>query len=148
MPDVEFAFLADAAEARPGHKFHVLGGGISRLGGPVFPLRHHHLAVVCGLLVTASELDLDHDLRFVLLGPDGEELSSVQAKIRVSGPHDGREGIVTFAFDLWNLTFPRPGDYSLRILVDGSEQKRLPILVQRRAASGALPPFSVPEGRA
>lgn len=148
MPDVEFAFLADAAEARPGQKFHVLGGGISRLGGPSFPLRHPHVAIVVGLLVTAAELDVDHALGFVLTGPGGEELSSAQAKLRVSGPHDGRDGIVTFAVDLWNLTFPRPGDYSIRILVDGSERKRLPIVVQRRPGTTALPPFAVPEGRA
>ena len=28
MPDIEYAFLADAAETQPGQKFHVLGGGV------------------------------------------------------------------------------------------------------------------------
>jgi hypothetical protein len=26
MPEIEYAFLADAAEVQPGQKFHVLGG--------------------------------------------------------------------------------------------------------------------------
>ena len=28
-----------------------------------------------------------------------------------------------------NVTFPAPGDYSFRILVNGSERKRLPLLI-------------------
>ena len=53
MPDIDFAFLADAAETVPGQKFHVLGGGVARIGGRRFPLRHPHLALVIGLQVTA-----------------------------------------------------------------------------------------------
>ena len=37
MPDIDFAFLADAAETVPGQKFHVLGGGIARIGGRSCP---------------------------------------------------------------------------------------------------------------
>jgi hypothetical protein len=36
MPDIDFAFLADAAETLPGQKFHVLGGGVARIGGRSF----------------------------------------------------------------------------------------------------------------
>jgi hypothetical protein len=46
--------------------------------------------------------------------------------------------VLTFSIDLWNLTFPAPGDYSFRLLVNGSERKRLPLLVLKPAdgASG------------
>ena len=71
MPEIDYAFLADAAETQPGHKFHVLGGGITRIGGRTFPLRHPHLALVVGLLVTAPETEREHELRIVLLDPDG-----------------------------------------------------------------------------
>jgi len=37
--------------------------------------------------------------------------------------------VLTFSIDLWNLTFAAPGDHSFRILVNGSERKRLPLLV-------------------
>ena len=52
MPEIDFAFLADAAETQPGHKFNVLGGGITRIGVRPFPLCQPHLALVCGLLGT------------------------------------------------------------------------------------------------
>ena len=47
---------------------------------------------------------------------------------------------LTFSIDLWNLTFPAPGDYSFRILVNGSERKRLPLLL-------LAPPDGRPTGR-
>jgi len=46
-----------------------------------------------------------------------------------AGQKDGRDATLTFSIDLWNLTFPAPGDYSFRILVNGSERKRLPLLL-------------------
>ena len=129
MPDIEYAFLADAAESQPGQKFHVLGGGVSRIGGATFPLRHPHLALVIGLLVTAPEVDREHEIRFVLLDPDGAEVAGATGNIRSHGHTDGRDTVVTFSIDLWNLTFAAPGDHSFRILVNGSERKRLPLLV-------------------
>ncbi len=157
MPDIEYAFLADAADARPGQKFAVLGGGVSRIGGPQFPLRHPHLAMVVGLLVTSPELGQEHDLRFFLLTPDGQELSSAAAKIVTGGHSDGRDTVLTFSLDLWNLSFPVAGDYSIRILIDGSERKRLPLIVEQRetqaaqrarAAGSTPPPFPPPTGKA
>jgi hypothetical protein len=129
MPEIDFAFLADAAETLPGQKFHVLGGGVSRLGGRTFPLQHPHLALVLGLLVSAPEMDREHEIRFVLLTPDGGEVAGATGNLVARGHGDGRDTVLTFSIDLWNLTFPAPGDYSFRILVNGSERKRLPLLV-------------------
>jgi len=134
MPDIDFAFLADAAEARPGEKFSVLGGGVSRLAGRTFPLRHPHLAIVIGLSVTAPETGREHEVRFVLLDPDGRELAGANGVVQTSPPPDGRDTVITFALDLWNVGFERPGDHSFRILVDGSERKRLPLIVDRLPA--------------
>ncbi len=153
MPDIEYAFLADAADARPGQKFAVIGGGVTRLGGPQFPLRHPHLALVCGLSVTAPEFGAEHDLQFVLLTPAGVQLSNATAKVMANGPGDGHDTVLTFSLDMWNLSFPEPGDYSIRILVDGSERKRLPLVVEQRAPatgqrSPTEPPFPPPTGQA
>ena len=152
MPDIEYAFLADAAEARPGQKFAVIGGGVSRLGGPQFPLRHPHLALVCGLLVTSAELGREHELQFLLLTPNGQQLSTATATVRAEGPSEGRDTILTFSLDMWNLAFPEAGDYTIRILVDGSERKRLPLIVEQREMAGPAtapaPPFPPPTGQA
>jgi hypothetical protein len=157
VPDIEYAFLADAADARPGQKFAVIGGGVSRLGGPTFPLRHPHLSLVVGLLVTSPELGREHELRFALLTPDGTELTGAAARIMAGGASDARDSVLTFGLDLWNLSFPEPGDYSFRILVNGSERKRLPLVLERSAGEGDQPadptvgpvmPFPPPTGQA
>ncbi len=129
MPDVEYAFLADAAETAPGQKFHVLGGGVSQINGRVFPVIHPHLALVVGLRVSAVEGGREHELRFVLLGPTGQQVAEATGGLKAGTRPDGRDEIVTFSIDLWNLTFPTPGDYSLRVMVNGSEQRRLALAV-------------------
>lgn len=131
MPDIEFAFLADAADARPGQKFSVLGGGVDRIGGQTFPLSHPHLSLVIGVSVTAVELRREHEIRFLLLDQQGREMTSGTANITAHGENDGRDSVLTFAVDLWNLAFPVPGDYSFRLLIDGSERKRLPLSISQ-----------------
>jgi hypothetical protein len=140
MPEIDYAFLADAAQTAPGHKFHVLGGGVSRVGGRIFPLHHPHLALVVGLSMTAAETDREHEIRFVLLDPDGTEVAGATGNLVAHGQADAREATLTFSIDLWNLAFPAPGDYSFRLLVNGSEQKRLPLVVALLAENEPGPP--------
>jgi len=135
MPLIEYAFLADAADARPGQKFSVLGGGVSRLGGATFPLRHPHLALVVGLAVPPEEVGSEMELRFTVLTPSGEDMANAQATIVAGGRDGDRESVLTFALDLWNLSFPEPGDYVIRIVVDGEERKRLALVVEQRQTS-------------
>ncbi len=132
VPEIDFAFLADAAETVPGQKFHVLGGGISRIAGLSFPLRQPHLALVVGLQVAQTETGRAHEIQFVLLGPDGAEIAGGAGSLTPHGLPDGRDGLLTFSIDLWNVAFPSPGDYSVRILVNGSERKRLPLIISQR----------------
>jgi hypothetical protein len=139
VPDIDFAFLADAAETPPGQKFSVLGGGVTRIGGPGFPLRHPHIALVICLAVTVPEFGREHEVRIVLLDPDGHEISSAQGGIVAAGAGDGRDTLVTFSVDLWSISFPAAGDYSFRILVNGSERKRLPLEVVQMAAPPGAP---------
>ena len=129
MPEIDYAFLADAAQATPGQKFNVLGGGLDHIGGQTYPLRHPHLALVVGLRVTATELDRAHELRFVLLDPDGREVAAASSNLTVHGRTDARDRPVTLAIDAWNLTFPAPGDYSFRLLLNGSERRRIPLVL-------------------
>jgi hypothetical protein len=63
------------------------------------------------------------------MAPDGSEISSSSGKVVAHGPPDPSDVILTIAIDLWNLTFTVGGEYSVRILVDGSERKRIPLQV-------------------
>src|SRR5918995_424988 len=139
MPDIDFAFLADAAETVPGQKFHVLGGGIARIGGRRLPPPPPHLPLVVGPVITAPQTEREHEIRFVLLDPDGGEVAGATGSLVARSQRDGRDATLTFSIDLWNLTFPAPGDYSFRILVNGSERKRLPLLLLAPPDAGSEP---------
>jgi hypothetical protein len=129
MPDVEYVFLADAAEVQAGSKFHVLGGGVNRIAGPAFPFVHPHLSIVVGLRVTSVERNKEHELGFIVTSPDGAEVANATGRVVSRGPSDASDIIVTIAIDLWNMTLKVAGEYAVRITVDGSERKRLPLVV-------------------
>jgi hypothetical protein len=129
MPDVEYAFLADAAEVQAGSKFHVLGGGITRLNGPSFPFVHPHLALVVGLRLTSVERNREYELGFIVTAPDGAEVASATGRVVSHGGGDQSDVVLTIAVDLWNLTLKTPGEHSVRILIGGSERKRLILVV-------------------
>ena len=96
-----------------------------------------------GLLVTSAEVGRDHELRFLLLGPDGAQVADATGAIRADGQSETGDQVVTFAVDFWNLTFPVPGEYSFRIMVGGSERKRIPLVI-----GGIFPPGEAPAGDA
>jgi hypothetical protein len=129
MPEVEYAFLADAAEVQAGSKFHILGGGVSRLSGPAFPFVHPHLSLVVGLRMTSVERNKEHELGFIVTAPDGAQVANASGRVVSHGPADATDVVVTIAIDLWNMTLNAAGEYAVRITVNGSERKRLPLVV-------------------
>jgi hypothetical protein len=140
MPEIEYAFLADAAEVQPGQKFHVLGGGISRLNGPAIPFVHPHISLVVGLRLTSVERDREHDLGFIVTGPDGSEVTTATGKVVAHGPADPSDIVLNIAIDLWNLNLKAAGEHAVRITIDGSERKRLPLTVtQSREGTPSAP---------
>jgi len=129
VPEIEYAFLADAAEVQPGSKFHVLGGGVTRLSGPAFPFVHPHLALILGLRLTAAERTREHDLGFVVTAPDGAQVTNASGRVISHGPADSGDVVVAIAIDLWNMTLRMAGEHAVRITIDGTERKRLPLVV-------------------
>jgi hypothetical protein len=105
---------------------------------------------VVGLRVAPAELHREIELNVVFQAPDGAQLSSAAARIRADGPGDGRDSILTFSLDLWNLVFPAGGEYRIRLLLEGQERKQLPLMVELQAAGTAAfaPPFPPPTGQA
>ena len=128
MAKLDFAFLADAAEASPGRKFYVLGGGVDSIGAPRFPVVHPHLALVMRILLHPTEADRDHRLEVRLIDQDGRELVRADGSVRPSGVGPpGREVGLPIAMNLNNVRFEHSGDYSVELLLDDSHVKSLPL---------------------
>ncbi|HEX9775918.1 MAG TPA: hypothetical protein VGB83_10115 [Actinomycetota bacterium] len=137
MPALDFAFLADAAEAQPGRKFYVLGGGIDSIGAPRFPVVHPMMSLVMRVLIHPMEAEDEHALDIRLIDSDGHELVRLDGKLRANDPaRTGREITVPFVMNLVNTRFDRPGDYSIEILIDGEHAKSLPLRLHQVGAPG------------
>lgn len=130
MPTLEFAFLADAAEAEPGRKLYVLGGGIDQIAGPTFPLIHPHMALVMRFHVQHDELGRAHVLTVRMSDSDGKELARIEGKIETQlGEIPGLAVPVNMVINMGNTRFERPGDYSIDIIMNGEFQRTLGLRV-------------------
>ena len=129
MAEIEYAFLADSAQVQPGQKFSVLGGGVSRIAGLSVPFVHPHLALVIALRLVSAERGREHEIGFRLVDPEGGDVATGGGRIVAQGPADPSDIILNIAVDLWNLNLQLVGEYAIRITVDGTERKRLPLVV-------------------
>jgi hypothetical protein len=68
-------------------------------------------------------------MEFILAAPDGAKVSSSSGRIVAHGLQDSSDVILTLTVDMWNLTLPVQGDYTVRIMMGGTERKRLTLTV-------------------
>jgi hypothetical protein len=141
MPDIEYAFLADFAQVQPGQKFNVLGGGVTRINGPSLPFTHPHLSLVLGLRLTSAERNREHELAFIVSAPDGSQVTTAGGRMIAHGPPDPGDVILTMSIDFWSVVLAAAGEYSVRIVVDGNERRRIPLQI------AVNPREAVPEQR-
>jgi hypothetical protein len=131
MPTLDFAFRADAAEAEPGRKFYVLGGGIDVIAGQQTPLVHPHMSLLMRFLVHPTELGRPHQLEIRLVDADGHELAKLEGALEADGQaQPGRHVAVNVVINMANTRFESGGDYSVDILMNNQHQKSIPLRVQ------------------
>jgi hypothetical protein len=146
--EVEYAFLADAADAPPGGKLYALGVGIDQIRTREFPTTHALLAFVVKLKLHPTECDRTHNLEIELWDPDGQRLTP-----RLSGEfgaarnpeHPTRPVLVQMVLNLFGTTFPRPGEYEFHIIVNHHHLKTVPLYVEQ--ADAAEPASPRPESQ-
>lgn len=130
MPTLDFAFLADAAEAEPGRKFYVLGGGIDQIAGASFPLHHPHMSLVMRWMMHPTEMNLKHNLEVRLVDADGGEMAKIQGQIEATGQSNaGREAAINMVINMAGTRFERPGDYAIDVLMNNQHMKSLSLRV-------------------
>jgi hypothetical protein len=129
------ALLADSAIANPQDgKLYILGGGISWIGAPSFPMAHPSLALALNFLFTPSECGRQHTLEVRLLDPDGRELVPMFTQQVVPGKNQADptapSGWVTVCSYI-QLVFRKPGENAFSIVLDGHEVESLPLTVKQ-----------------
>jgi hypothetical protein len=133
--EVEFAFLADAAQSS-NNKLYVLGAGFDRIQAARFPAVHQLMSLVLKLKLHPAECDREHNLEVELWDPDGQAMGvKVAAKFSADKPKPaGRSAFVQLVVNLAQIRFPTAGDYAFQIVVDSQHRKSLPIYLEDTGA--------------
>ena len=129
--ELDFAFLADAADVSMG-KLFVLGGAFDTIHVPGFPATHPVLAVVVRLLLSPIDLDRKHTLQVLLLNADGKHLASANGELTVPkapGSPPGWKQTVILPLRFLNVPFQSEGHYSIEILANDHMLKSIPLRV-------------------
>ena len=132
--EVDFAFLADAAEVVNG-KLYVMGGAIDTIWAPAVPVTHHHLAFVLRLFFSPAEVGRTHRVEIHIVDEDGKRIASISGDLSVGEqPHvplgwaKGFLTVLSFA----NLAFEKFGDYSFEVLVNSFSVKGVKLRIAHR----------------
>lgn len=138
---VEYAFLADSAQAVEG-KVYVIGGGIDEIKAGQFPAVHPLLSLVVKFRLEPIECDRQYALEIEFWDPDGHPMGprvNGQFSARRHPEEPTRPGFVQLVINVMNLELPRPGDYAFHVVVNGQEIRRPPLTLYVRP-SGQTPP--------
>lgn len=135
---VEYAFLADAADAPRGGKVSALGIGIDVLRVPDFPFVHNQMALVVKVRLDGSEYDRPHNIEVDILDPNDQvHVGPARATFMVARSEAApeRANFAQFVLEMAQTRYSAPGAYTFRVVMDGQELKRIPLYVERRSTA-------------
>lgn len=147
--NLDFAFVADAATVQPGGKINVLGV-FDRIRVPEFPARHARVALVMRLATSGPDAG-DHAAVIRLVGPDGEQVLSLDGNLKV-GPASDPHAVtrIPHILNLDRVVFKTPGTYTFEIRIDGEMAGQVPLVLEERrggAQGGGRPGPGGPGGQ-
>lgn len=121
--------VCDAATEWCG-KVNVLGT-FDRINCVQIPAVHHACAVVGSLRFEAIEEGI-HQFKVRFSDEDGREiLPAMEGQIPIKVPPGAPYVTVNLVFNLQNVQFPKAGEYSIDLAVDGRIEASHPLFVQR-----------------
>ncbi len=119
------AFLADAASVREG-LLHVLGGGVARVGRPLFPAPLD-CVLVAQLSIPQDELRENYQLTVTITDDEGKMASQLGATFAhspfpVVDLAEGEDAHIPMVLPTAGMVLPHPGLYHLTISIpEGTE---------------------------
>jgi hypothetical protein len=143
---VPLAVICDAANVSREGKLNILGV-FSALRAASFPCVHPSLTLVVGLEATFTERG-EHMIDIRLVDADGGEILKLDGHVNVQSERPGRPIVSQAILQLNNITFPRPGTYTVDILVDRRHERSVPLEVHEAvpSADGSSPEPEAPAG--
>ena len=103
-----------------------------------FPYAIPRMSIALRLLINRLEVG-DHKLNISLTDADGQKLINSDIKINFQLPQVSvPEASFSFALNGQNITFQKPGDYVVNILVDGRLEASIPLYVRENKGDNKL----------
>jgi len=137
--DLEYGFLANAAEIVQGGRFFVLGGGIDGIGVPAVPAIMPALAILVNISFEQHECDVAHTFRMMLINPDGNDVGP-ECRLDLSPSHTEppyRDGTtLSVAINMHGLPLGHLGQYFFNLFVGDRPIGRIPFWVFISPAAG------------
>src|SRR5258708_4185362 len=131
--DIFCTMLAVHAELAPDGKVSILSGDLDtlRLHGD-FPFLTIGIPfyLLVKLSFPADECGREYPCRVEMTGPEGQLIEGIDNQLPVPPSTIGRPIKTGFLLAFHHLTFPSLGEYSISILLDGKEIRRLPLRVE------------------
>jgi len=103
-----------------------------------FPYAMPRMSVALRLLINRLEVG-EHKLSISLTDADGQKLMNSDIKINFQFPQGSvPEASFSFALNGQNITFQKPGDYVVNILVDSRVEANIPLYVRENKGENKL----------
>ena len=132
--DVEILTLCDAATEHAG-KMNIIGifDQVNATNAPV-------VAPPCSIAVRIRFMALEAGnkaIRLAIVDADGREvIPSLNANISVQVPPNAQSATAQILLGIQQLRLPHFGEYSIVLLVDGREEKSIPLFARQILAPG------------
>ena len=127
--ELEYAFIATAAQVNDDGRFSVLGGGTDTLRASKLPGAAPPLALVIKLKDDSNATALKHTVEVTMSRPNGKtETVLAGHPFWLTRRLPDRAAGVTIVVDA-SLRMETPGEHRFHIRVDGEEVKSLPLFV-------------------
>ena len=120
--EIDFAFLCDYAENTG--KVNALGIGFDSIGASQVPVRHKMMHLVAQFRASVTEAGIKN-VSVKIIDADGTGVAEANGELNIRSPEAGVEAIARLVVAFDGVEFKRYGDYSLHLLVDDNEMKRI-----------------------
>lgn len=124
--DVILALLADAANVSQEGKLNILGT-FANINAQKFPARHPEMQLVLRMEASPAEADMKKTLEVKVLDQDGQQIGGAVGDFVVPPSQAGRRIRIQTIMRITDAVFPKPGDYTFAVLIDGKTEAEIPL---------------------
>jgi hypothetical protein len=118
--ELQSCMLCDFAEIRE-HLLFVLGGGVQRFNACAFPAPIP--VQLAGLFeVDAIDTCTSHELLVTVVDAAGDPIGEIAGQMQCAGLDVDQVALLPWVMSLAGLSVPAPGDYEVRVVVDGENR--------------------------